>query len=324
MFKLRLRQAALTTAAALLITPAFADLAPYAQDFEALDAESADALSADGWVIFASVFAPDGTTLLYSYGEFVAPNGSGAFSNVAIGEGGVDQGEQQLVTFSDYQNADHNIGNRLETSVFQNQTIGAADIGSTYDFTFDAKMGDLIAPSTAFAFIKTLDPNAGFATTNLFSIDTTALPATWDSYTLSLSVDESLVGQLLQIGFTTTAANFDASGVVYDNLVFDLNDSVQDADGDGVTDDIDNCTNVVNADQRDTNGDGFGNVCDADINNDNIINATDLGLFRLAFFSMGPGLDADFNGDNVVNAVDLGVLRLSFFTPPGPAAAPAL
>lgn len=89
-----------------------------------------------------------------------------------------------------------------------------------------------------------------------------------------------------------------------------------DSDGDGVGDDVDNCTLVPNADQRDTNGDGFGNICDADLSNDGVINAVDLGLLRLVFFS--DDADADFDGDGVVNVVDLGVLRVSFFDAPGP------
>ncbi len=90
-----------------------------------------------------------------------------------------------------------------------------------------------------------------------------------------------------------------------------------DTDGDGVTDDSDNCTLVPNPSQLDTNGDGYGNICDADLNNDNATNAVDLGLFRLQFFAAGPN-DADFNGDLVVNFVDLGILRTLFFAPPGP------
>lgn len=94
---------------------------------------------------------------------------------------------------------------------------------------------------------------------------------------------------------------------------------VADTDEDGVADDADNCTLIPNSDQRDTNGDGFGNICDPDLDNDGtVVNAVDLGLFRSVFFSTGPGLDADFNGDNVVNAVDLGILRTFFFMPPGP------
>ena len=89
-----------------------------------------------------------------------------------------------------------------------------------------------------------------------------------------------------------------------------------DTDGDGVTDSADNCTLVANADQRDTNGDGFGNVCDADLNNDGIVNVVDLGQLRAVFFTANA--DADFNGDGVVNVVDLGILRSGFFLPPGP------
>jgi len=89
-----------------------------------------------------------------------------------------------------------------------------------------------------------------------------------------------------------------------------------DADSDGVTDSADNCTLVQNADQRDTNGDGYGNACDPDLNNDLIVNTIDLGLFRTVFFTADA--DADFNGDGIVNTLDLGQLKLQFFNPPGP------
>ncbi len=89
-----------------------------------------------------------------------------------------------------------------------------------------------------------------------------------------------------------------------------------DVDGDGVLDGADKCIEVANSDQRDTNGDGFGNVCDADLNNDGTINVVDLGLLRSVFF--GSHADADFNGDGIVNVIDLGVLRGTFFGEPGP------
>ena len=37
-----------------------------------------------------------------------------------------------------------------------------------------------------------------------------------------------------------------------------------DSDGDGVTDDVDNCPTVANADQADADGDGIGDACEAD------------------------------------------------------------
>ena len=88
-----------------------------------------------------------------------------------------------------------------------------------------------------------------------------------------------------------------------------------DADSDGVPDSIDNCPQVANADQRDTDSDGIGNWCDPDLNNDQVVNFIDLGLLRAVFFSSNE--DADFNGDGVVNFVDLGILRAYFFAPPG-------
>ena len=95
-----------------------------------------------------------------------------------------------------------------------------------------------------------------------------------------------------------------------------------DADCDGILDSNDNCLGLANTDQRDTDGDNIGNRCDADLNNDCVVNPIDLGLFKLVFFDTGPGLDADFNGDNIVNAIDLGLLRTLFFLTPGPSALP--
>ncbi|MFK8014877.1 MAG: family 16 glycosylhydrolase [Gammaproteobacteria bacterium] len=91
---------------------------------------------------------------------------------------------------------------------------------------------------------------------------------------------------------------------------------LDDVDEDGVDDASDNCTDLANADQRDSDGDGYGNLCDADLNNDCVINVVDLGALRAVFFSADE--DADLNGDGVVNVQDLGLLRNQFFGVPGP------
>jgi hypothetical protein len=90
----------------------------------------------------------------------------------------------------------------------------------------------------------------------------------------------------------------------------------QDADADGVADVLDNCTLVQNADQRDTNGDGFGNVCDADFDDNCAANFADLGHFKSVFFTADP--DADFDGDGSVGFADLGTFKALFMQPPGP------
>ena len=91
-----------------------------------------------------------------------------------------------------------------------------------------------------------------------------------------------------------------------------------DSDSDGVGDDVDNCTLVQNADQFDADNDGHGNACDADLNNDCIVNAIDLGYFKPAFSSSAPV--ADFNHDGIVDDSDLDILRTLFFQRPGPSA----
>lgn len=93
-------------------------------------------------------------------------------------------------------------------------------------------------------------------------------------------------------------------------------DASGDTDGDGIPDTVDNCTMVANANQRDTNGDGFGNLCDADFDGNCSINFTDLQQMRDNFF--GTDDDTDLNGDNSVNFADLNLLRASFFGMPGP------
>ncbi len=50
-------------------------------------------------------------------------------------------------------------------------------------------------------------------------------------------------------------------------VVFSTTAAAVDTDGDGVQDPQDNCTLVSNPAQLDADGDGYGNICDADINN---------------------------------------------------------
>ncbi len=89
-----------------------------------------------------------------------------------------------------------------------------------------------------------------------------------------------------------------------------------DTDGDLILDACDNCILVDNHDQRDSNGDGYGNACDTDLNDDGITNGLDVGILKTQFLSAGP--DADFNGDGVVNGLDVGILKTFFLQPPGP------
>jgi hypothetical protein len=197
-----------------------AQLASYSQDFETLVQSDPAALSNDGWWVFGNVFSPDHSTYYYGYGPFPAPNGGPGFSAIDVGQGGADQGAQQLSVYSDYNNDDHADGNQIEANVYHEQTIGAGDVGHTALFQFDAKLGNLVAPSTALAFIKTLNPAAGYALTNFITVDMTAIPATWGTYSIPIPIDAGLVSQLLQFGFMNTTTHYVPSGVFYDNIRF--------------------------------------------------------------------------------------------------------
>ncbi|NNF15999.1 MAG: hypothetical protein HKN70_04585, partial [Gammaproteobacteria bacterium] len=101
-----------------------------------------------------------------------------------------------------------------------------------------------------------------------------------------------------------------------------------DSDGDGVADAVDNCTGVANPDQRDSNGDGHGNFCDYDYDNNCVTQFADMSIFGAAFGSVSgdanynPDTDRDNNG--VVNFLDLGAppdnFAEFFLEAPGPSA----
>lgn len=213
------RVTTVVAAAFLLCAPlaAQADLAIYSQNFEGLTQSAPGALSGDGWKVFANVFSPDHLTYYYGYGPFPAPNNAGGFCGIDF-TADPGQAAQDLVVYSDYNNPDHGVGNQIEANVFQEQVIGAADVGNTWMFRFDAKHGNLEAPSTALAFIKTLDPGAGYATTNFITADMTSIPSAFGTYSLSITIVPGLIGQILQIGFANTASNYRGSGVFYDNI----------------------------------------------------------------------------------------------------------
>ncbi len=95
-----------------------------------------------------------------------------------------------------------------------------------------------------------------------------------------------------------------------------------DTDGDGVIDQIDKCVNVPNANQRDTDGDGYGNICDADLNNSLLVTTADFAILRSVINqsagSSATAADADLNGSGTVTTADFAILRARINTAPGP------
>lgn len=205
---------AILAAALMLMAAASFAQTPYLQDFESLS-QTDGQLSGDGWLVYGNIFDPAGN-YLWGHGPWPAPNNIGNWCDIVVDEGGPDQEMQQLVMYSDYGNADHGVGNLIESNLFQEQILPAGCSG-TWTFTFDAKMGNLGGASTALAFIKILNP-ADWSTT-MYSVDMTSIPATWAPYSLSVDVT-GLDGMYLQFGFASTAANYEPCGIFYDNVAF--------------------------------------------------------------------------------------------------------
>ena len=104
-----------------------------------------------------------------------------------------------------------------------------------------------------------------------------------------------------------------------------------DRDFDGVPDASDNCTEVANPDQRDTNSDGFGNLCDADVDGDGLVTTSWGAIYPLtkrgdvewiAIAAQNGPYDENFDldGDGEIDARDVAISHLNLFLPPGPSA----
>jgi len=103
--------------------------------------------------------------------------------------------------------------------------------------------------------------------------------------------------------------------------------AVEDSDGDGLADASDNCRMVANSKfgACDSDGDGYGNACDGDFNQDGSTDGMDFVQHFLADFQSGvdSGAGTDMDCDGVVTGLDFADHFLPNFLEgqPGPAAA---
>jgi len=232
---------------------------------------------------------------------------------VAQSMGGFGPGSRQVVLNETQWSGDYNAAG---VNKIQMQAANASAT-ETINLRVGVTNGVTCYVSTDAVILPPSQPGPGGLVFSSFLLDSSAMtevsgnncPTGGDSLTTVLSG----VAQLRLLSSVSPSWLGDA---IVSVLQVDAIESKSDADLDGINDDLDNCTNAANPNQADSDGDGFGNICDADLNNDCIVNAGDLGLFKSVFFTADP--DADFNGDGVVNAIDLGALRVAFFAAPGP------
>ena len=165
----------------------------------------------------------------------------------------------------------------------------------TYDWSFVAVPG-----------------GSGMTNSNITDANTTTPSFTPDitgTYVLELMVNDS------------QATDFDNVAVI----------AIPDMDGDGIPDDEDNCREVSNPDQRDTNSaeddnlsvageQHYGNICDPDFDNDGIVSIFDFNEWRKYAGQTVPDCpeDVDLNGDGFCWIQDFNIWRMYYGSPPGP------
>jgi hypothetical protein len=121
---------------------------------------------------------------------------------------------------------------------------------------------------------------------------------------------------------TDPAVNPGASEIPGNGIDDDCNaattDEDVDSDGDGVADDIDNCSQTENPGQQDTDSDGYGNMCDADLDNDGAVGVQDFNVFKAAWLSTSSSgnwnPDADFDSDGAVGVLDFHIFKQRWLT----------
>ena len=135
---------------------------------------------------------------------------------------------------------------------------------------------------------------------------------------------------------TVTAADAPKSYAVYDRMLNVTNGASEqpggmisflfidnDNDADGVPNYLDNCVDRKNPGQVDTIGNGFGDACNFDINNDTVVNFGDVVTLLASANPPTSGVSlGDFNDDGIINFGDV-VTLLGFLNQPlGPSCDP--
>jgi hypothetical protein len=264
-------------------------------------------------VVFDVYFVNADGSLTYWTSEIIKNFEMRSFGNISVDlTSSADGGKQQMSAVAIVNNTDPNVINR---SVTPNTPVGDPEIWHN-KVSF---MGASVIPGGAgegLCGVLTDDWVAGIRGRGIKKFN----------YLLNDVTDSTACNAIQGAAWQTAAfagyafilrADADRIPEYFDENVYGPDPMTIDTDNDGVMDYADNCTEHANASQLDTDADGYGNICDADFNNDNLVNSLDLGLFKQMFFSSGD-VEADLNGDSIVNSLDLGLFKSRFFQAPGP------
>ena len=182
----------------------------YSEDFESGNVV--------GWSIAMNAFDESCTNYLYYYGS--VPEGQ-------VVKVDVYEENSVLNVFSNYEDANLSAspdveGICLEANVFREVELTSDNIG-TYTFSYDiiepplSDAGNTQTGQRAVGYIEIREPPSYNEVSGLER--QISVPGTRGEITYTIG--EDMIGKLLRFGFATTAANYDPSGMYYDNVVFE-------------------------------------------------------------------------------------------------------
>jgi gliding motility-associated-like protein len=233
----------------------------------------------------------------------IATSADGAYSVFAADMDG--DGDMDILSASQLDNtiAWHEINSAptnillSSTSVNENVTIGTtvgslsttdSDSGDTHAYTLVAGSGDT--------------DNASFSISGANLLTGTAIDyETKNSYSIRVQTSDGTAtySKTFIISVADVFEDEDGDGISdqTDNCQSSANPNQADADADGIGDVCDNCINTSNINQLDTDGDEIGNDCDDDDDNDGVPDSLDA-------FPISASESIDTDGDGIGDNAD--------------------
>jgi len=274
--------------------------------------------------------ASDFSSALTGTVSFAANETSQTITVNVMGDTVVEPDEGFTVALSNPTNATHGTAAANGTIVNDDQppalAIAANDAtkiegnAGTTPFTFTVtRSGDLTQPSSAEYTV------AGGATNPADTADfsgaltgTVSFAANEPSQIITVNAVGDTVVEPDE-GFTVTLnnpTNATISTGTADGTIQN-DDAALDTDADTVPDSQDNCTLVANTNQRNTDGDSYGNACDPDFNGNNIVDPADFSQIK-SLIGSTTSPNQDLNGNGIVDPSDISLTKSYVGKAPGP------
>jgi CSLREA domain-containing protein len=272
--------------------------------------------------------AADGVTPLGNTIDGITISGPGGPSNHVIG--GTGAGQANVIAFNGGNGVTVSgvTGNAIRgNSIHDNALLGIDNINGgnggigppliiQADLTVSGTFG--CASCTLDVYADSANEGAtyvGSTTTNGSGVWTFGASPPPGPYVTATVTNSS--GNTSEFSGARSCRNFDSDS---------LCDGVDDSDVDGIADALDNCMLAPNGpaipdagdnSQLDIGGDHYGNLCDADLNDSNLVTASDYLILRNVL-NTSNNLAADLNGSGLVTSADYVILRNALNEAPGP------